>query len=91
MTGETDKGEKQERMVRIKMRSLLSPFCFPESVAMKKVEKMRAETDRRLKFELVPVDEWDPITVWKPTHPIFDLMMSDQMRMLRKMEDSWPT
>ena len=90
MTDKKGKESKEEQMVRVRTKTHLSPFVFPRDIAIKKVAKLSLWL-RNESFSIVPVTEYDPIMVWKPTHPVFDLMMSDQIEMLKHMEDSWPT
>ena len=81
----------KEKMVRIRQGIHLSPFCYPESLAIKRVKKIGAWMDRRLDWDLVPVDEHDPMTVWKDNHPVFDPFIADQLIFLKRLEDSWQT
>ena len=89
MTG--NKGKEQEQMYRIKILGHTSPFCYPKALAIKRAEKIIAWMDGRLKFDLIPVDEHDPMTVWKDNHPVFDPFIADQMIFLKGLEDSWQT
>ena len=69
----------------------MSPFAFTEEQAerkIKSIQKWHKWIDRP-KFEIVPVNEYHPSTVWKPIHPIFDSMASDSMAMIRQLENSW--
>ncbi len=85
------KEQEQEQMVRIRRGIHFSPFCYPESVATKRVKKMGSWMDRRTKFELVPVVGYDKDTVWKDNHPVFDLPMADQLGVFKRLEDTWQT
>ena len=81
----------KSQMYRVKMSGHISPFCYTKKDAIKRAEKIRGWVDGRLKIELIPVDEYDPITVWKSNHPAYDGPREVQFQIFRKMEESWRT
>ena len=83
-------------MVRIKTTTkigaiFMSPFVFTEAQAEKKIRSIQKWHRWRdwPKFEIVPVDKYHELTVWKENHPIFDPMVIDSLAMLKRLENSW--
>ena len=83
-------------MVRVKTTTragveFLSPFIFTEEQAEKKIKSIAKWHAWREwpKFELVPVDKYHKLAVWKEQHPIFIPMMSESMEMLKHLENTW--
>ncbi len=69
----------------------LSPFVFTEDQAEKKINSIKKWLTRWNwpKFEIVPVKKYPEHAVYEKTHPIFDPMVNESMRMLRQLEDMW--
>lgn len=80
-------------MVRIKTiqksgATFLSPFVFTQEQAEKKINSIKKWL-KRTAFEIVPVDKFNPLSVWKEIHPIFDHTVFDSVEMLKGLEATW--
>ena len=69
----------------------LSPFVFTEDQAEKKIKSIQRWHYWRdwPKFEIVSVKKYPEHTAWKKTHPIFDPMVNESLRMLNQLEEMW--
>lgn len=69
----------------------LSPFVFTEDQAEKKIKSIvKWHTWQGWpKFELVSVDKYHKLAVWKEQHPIFIPMVSESGEMLKHLENTW--
>ena len=69
----------------------LSPFVFTEAQAEKKIKSIQRWHTRwkSPEFEIVPVEKYPDIAVWKKTHPIFDPMVNESLRMLDQLGEMW--
>ena len=69
----------------------LSLFVFTEKQAETKIKSISKWLTKWgwPKIEIVPAEKYPELSVWKERHPIFDLMISESMGMLRQLEDMW--